>query len=221
MEWHTVATCTLCESMLWASIFQTLCGKRVKSTELSFCLVSLLCSVIPLIRELRKYFAKQLNLWLMKNVKNKTVPVLSLKLFLSKSKLYLKKSSKTRKMKNYMCVPVQYLIKIFIEKPGCNSMKTKACLSQTTMKPILKPCLRKWIVSCKAEEILWVLDNCLMLILYIGTLLLISVVQEFKFCLMIFHDGKAEMYWPPYWEESHMVFSCYQKCNLQIGKIFL
>jgi len=48
--------------MLWASIFQTLCGKRVNSTELSFCFVGLLCSVIPLIRELRKYFAKTAKL---------------------------------------------------------------------------------------------------------------------------------------------------------------
>ena len=90
---------------------------------------------------------KQLNLWLMKNVKNKTVPVLSLKLFLSKSKLYLKKSSKTRKMKNCICVPVQYLIKIFIEKPGCNSMKTKACQSQKNNEANLKALLVK--MNCK------------------------------------------------------------------------
>jgi len=58
-------------------------------------------------------------------------------------------------MKNYICASVQYLIKIFIEKFNCNSMKTKDCLSQTNNEANLKALL--YICNCpveKAEEIL-------------------------------------------------------------------
>lgn len=169
--------------------------------------------VIPLWSEnCENILTKQLNLWLMKNVKNeKIVPVLTLKLFLSKSKLYLKKSSKTRKMKN--CIYVfqfntwsKYLLKSHVVIPW----KQKLARARKTTKPVLKPCLWKWIVSCKAEEILWDLDNCLRCLSC--TLALCywfcdvnSVVQEFKFCLMIFHDGKTKVCWPNI-EENHIWF---------------
>lgn len=85
--------------------------------------------------------SKQLNLWLMKNVKNENVPALSLKLFLSKSKLYLKKSSKTRKMKNCICIQFntwsKYLLKSLIVKLHENKSLLEPDNNEANLKALL------------------------------------------------------------------------------------